>query len=104
MSTLPLSIAETRPDRIAQAIRNLQQGRSNATGSVTLRTSNTTTVVTAPNCAPTSAVLLFPTTAHAGAELAAGGCYVSAVASGSFTVTHASNSQADRTFFYACLG
>jgi hypothetical protein len=47
---------------------------------------------------------LFPRTAHAAAELAAGGCYVSAVGSGSFTLTHANNAQTDRTFSYVCLG
>lgn len=104
MSTLPLGPFEARPDRINQAIRNLQQGRSNATGSVTLAAGAPATVVTAPNCSATSQVFLFPRTAHAAAELAAGGCYVSAIASGSFTVTHANNAQADRTFSYAALG
>ena len=57
-----------------------------------------------PNCAPTAQVFLFPKTAHAAAELAAGGCYVSAVAAGTFTLTHANNAQTDRTFAYVCLG
>ena len=51
-----------------------------------------------------STVVLTPTSAHAAAELGNGTIYVSAVANGSFTVVHASNSQTDRSFVYATLG
>ena len=104
MSAPQLSPSETQPYRLVNAIRQLMQGRSNAAGSATLAASAATTTVTAPNCAPGSQVFLFPRTAHAAAELAAGGCYVSAVGSGSFTLTHANNPQTDRTFSYVCLG
>jgi hypothetical protein len=104
MSTPALAPSETRIDRIVNAIRNLQAGRNNATGSCTLAASVATTTVTAPNCAPTSQVFLFPKTAHAGAELAAGGCYISTVGNGLFVITHANNAQIDRTFGYAALG
>jgi len=104
MSALQLSPAETQAYRIVNAVRQLMQGRSNAAGSVTLAAGAAATTVTAPNCAPTSQVFLFPRTAHAAAELAAGGCYVSAVAGGAFTVAHANNAQTDRTFSYVCLG
>jgi hypothetical protein len=49
-------------------------------------------------------VLLTPTTAHAATEVGNGTLYVSAVANGSFTLAHANNNQADRTFLYACFG
>jgi len=104
MSAPQLSPAETSLYVIVNAVRQLMQGRSNAAGSVTLAASATSTAVTAPNCAALSQVFLFPRTAHAAAELAAGSCYVSAVAAGTFTVTHANNTQADRTFGYVCLG
>jgi hypothetical protein len=104
MSALQLSPSETQAYRIVNAVRQLMQGRSNAAGTVTLAASAASTAVSAPNCAPTAQVFLFPRTAHAGAELAAGGCFVSAVGSGSFTITHANNAQADRTFAYVCLG
>ena len=104
MSAPQLSPSETQPYRLVNAIRQLMQGRSNAAGSATLAAGAATTTVTAPNCAPGSQVFLFPKTAHAAAELAAGGFYVSAVASGAFTLTHANNSQTDRTFSYVCLG
>jgi hypothetical protein len=104
MSAPQLSPSETQPYIIVNAVRQLMQGRSNAAGSATLTASAVSTNVTAPNCAPSSQVFLFPRTAHAAAELAAGSCYVSAVASGGFTLSHASNNQTDRTFSYVCLG
>jgi hypothetical protein len=102
--SLELSPSETQAYRIVNAVRQLIQGRSNAAGSATLAAGASSTTVTAPNCAQSSQVLLFPKTAHAAAELAAGGCYVSAVANGSFTIAHANNAQSDRTFAYVCLG
>jgi len=91
---------ERDPNRLAQAIRELFAGRSNAAGAVTLRTSNTTTPVTAPNIGEDSKIFLSPTTAHAAAEIGNGTIYVSDVQQGGFTITHASNSQADRTFWW----
>jgi len=90
--------------KFAQAVQQLAQGRSNAAGSVTLAAGTTATTVAAINCAAGSQVFLFPRTAHAAAELAAGGCYISAVANASFAITHANNTQTDRTFGYVCLG
>jgi hypothetical protein len=88
--------------KYALALQQLAAGRSNATGSVTLTASATSTVVTADNCAPGSAVFLFPKTANAAAALST--TYVGTVAKQSFTITHANNAQTDRSFFYVCLG
>ena len=104
MSAPQLSPAETQSWRIVNAVRQLMQGRSDAAGSVTLSASAAATTVTAPNCAAGSQVFLFPRSAHAAAELAAGGCWISAIGAGAFTVTHANNAQTDRTFSYVCLG
>jgi hypothetical protein len=104
MSAPPLAPAETQPFRLVNAIRQLMQGRSNASGTVTLAPGAAATAVVAPNCAPTAQVFLFPKTLHAAAEIAGGSCYVSAVAAGTFTLTHANNAQTDRTFAYVCLG
>jgi hypothetical protein len=90
--------------KIVFTVRQLAEGRSNAVGTFTLAASAATTTVTATNCGAGSSVLCFPTTAHAGAELAAGGMYISTVSNGSFVVTHANNSQVDRTFMYVALG
>jgi len=97
-------ISETRLPRLAQAIRDLFAGRSNAVGEVTLRASQATTVVTALNVGPDSKIFLTPTTANASAEFGAGSIYVSAVGQGTFTITHANNANADKTFFWVALG
>jgi len=90
--------------KLALAIQQLAEGRSNAVGTVTLAASAATTTVAAPTCAKGSVVLFSPLTPHAAAELANGTLYVSAVANGAFTLTHASNAQVDRIFGYVCLG
>lgn len=90
--------------KYALALQQLAGGRSNAAGSVTLAAGAASTVVTADNCAPQSAVFLFPKTANAGAALAAGTTFISAVGKQSFTISHANNAQTDRAFFYVCLG
>lgn len=90
--------------QIVSTLIELVQGRSNATGKVTLTANQATTAVTATNCAEGSTPTLTPTTAHAAAEVAAGGMYVSAVANGSFTITHANNAQVDRIFLWAAFG
>jgi hypothetical protein len=104
MSAPPLAPADSAPYRLVNAIRQLMQGRSNAAGTVTLAPLAAATTVTAPNCAPSAQVFLFPKTAHAAAEIAGGACFVSAVAAGTFTLAHANNAQPDRTFAYVCLG
>lgn len=86
--------------RIVRSIRDLFEGRSNASGSFTCTQNAATTVVTAPNCSPGSVVLFSPTTANAAAELGAGTIYVSTKSQGSFTVTHANSATAGRTFDY----
>ena len=104
MSSYVVARDEKDLKKFALAIQQLAEGRSNAVGALTLAASAGSTTVVAQNCGAGSVVLLSPRTAHAAAELAAGTCYVSAVALGSFTVTHASNAQTDRTFGYVCLG
>ena len=99
-----LFIASIEQDQVKQNLfmRQLSEGRSNAVGIVTLTANAASTVVTAPSCSKSSAVFLFPTTANAAAIVAA--TYVSAVANGSFTVTHTNSATADKTFFYGCFG
>jgi hypothetical protein len=102
MSVLVLDANERDLRRVVLAVNELGRGRSNATGEFTLATSATSTTVTAPNCAAGSVVLIAPKTANAAAALST--TFVSAVNNGSFTVTHASNAQTDRTFGYECRG
>jgi hypothetical protein len=104
MSGYSVSRTEKDPAKLATAIQQLYAGRSNANGVVTLAASATSTVVNAPNCSAASAVFLFQTTADAAAALAT--TYVSPanVLNGQFIITHASNAQSDRTFFFVCVG
>ena len=95
---------ETDLKKIVLAIQQIAAGRSNAVGTVTLATGLATTTVTAPNCATGSTPILTPASANAATELGNGTMYVSAVANGSFTLTHANSSTAGRTFLYALLG
>lgn len=97
-------ITESDLKKIVLAIQQLAAGRSNAVGSVTLATGSATTTVSTPNCAAGSTPILTPATANAAAELGNGTMYVSAVANGSFTITHANSATAGRTFLYAILG
>lgn len=86
--------------RIVRGIRDLFEGRSNATGRFTVTQNQATTVVTAPNCGPESEIFLQAVSPNAAAEVGAGTIYVSAVAPGAFTVTHANSATADRIFAY----
>ena len=95
---------EKDPFKIVRAVRELFEGRSNAVGGFALVANAASTSVTAANCGAGSAVMLTPTSAHAATEVGNGTIYVSAVVNGSFTVTHANNSQTDRTFLYAAPG
>lgn len=90
--------------KYATSLQQLASGRSNATGVVTLKASATSTVVSDINCSADSIINLDPATANAAAERASGSCFVSAVANKSFTITHRSNAQTDRTFRYAIQG
>ena len=76
-------------------------GAGNNTSNVTLTVSATSTVVTDQRSGPDAFIGLMPTTANAAAALAT--TYIS-VTKGSFTITHASNTQSDRTFRYCIMG
>lgn len=93
---------EMNVGRIVQAVRELFQGRSLATGTVTLTASATSTTVRADNCGDESLIVLSPLTANAAAALAT--TYVSDVTNGSFTLTHANNAQTDRNFGWEARG
>jgi len=100
-------IAETDLKKIILSLQQLAAGRSNATGIVTLAVNVATTTVTPTqtgSIASGSTPILTPTTANAATEVGNGTMYVSAVANGSFTITHANAATTGRTFLYAILG
>lgn len=86
------------------SLQQFAAGRSNAIGSFTLAISAATTTVMDINCASGSTVIPVPTTANAATEAGNGTMYLSAVANGSFTFTHANSATTGRTFKYAIYG
>lgn len=87
---------------LVDVVNNAISGRTNNTGSVTLTASSTTTTLTDRRLSADSKVVFEPTTANAATARAA--LYVSAKASGSFTLTHASSANTDQTFDYVITG
>lgn len=95
---------EKNPQVLAVAIRHLAEGRSNAAGQVTLRANETTTTVTSDVISAGCFPLLTPASATAATAMGAGAVYVSAVANGSFVITHNSTADVDRTFHWFAVG
>lgn len=89
------------PD-IVQAILQLIAGRGNFVGQVTLTPNAASTVVSFENCSNVCKVFLQARTANAAAAVAT--TYISSVIQGGFTITHANNAQADKTFDFECVG
>lgn len=90
--------------KYAAAIKELGQGRTNAAGTITLRANQTTTTVPAPNCGEGNKVFLFPATANAAAVITSTYVLESNVTPGQFIVTHPSNVNADKTFYWVAFG
>ncbi len=88
--------------KMARAINNILKGKTNNTGDVTLTANAASTVVTDPRVGYYSVVTLSPTTANAAAALAT--TYIATYGDGTFTITHANNAQADKTFKYVVTG
>lgn len=86
---------------LKQAINYAMKGKTNNTGEVTLTANAASTPVTEKLCTENSVVLLQPLTANAAAAL--GTTYITAGA-GTFTITHANNSQVDKSFKYVIIG
>lgn len=105
-SGLYLNASETDPRKQNDAIRQLIEGRSNAVGMVTLAHDGvaTTTTVSAQTCGPNSAVILFPTTAHAAAVVATTYVPPATVTPKQFIINHAATANADVTFYFLCIG
>lgn len=92
-----LQPSETSLTTIVRTIIELCKGHSNSIGTTTLASGTTTTTVQAPTCSETSVVIFSERTANAAAERGNGTMYVTP-GRGQFVITHANNSQTDRTF------
>ncbi len=91
------------PRETANVVNLLVDGKINAAGEVTLGASAASTTVTDYRVGSESVIVFTPTTANAAAEQG-GTMFLSARAKQSFTITHANNSQTDRTFIYIVIG
>lgn len=89
---------------ISAWIREANQGKIMNVGNVTLAASAATTVVKEPRAGANSFIGLMPTTANAASAVGAGSVYISSQSAQAFTITHANNATADRTFRYCILG
>lgn len=103
-----LNVPLSMPDQaqhlrlISNVVNNTMDGKINATGSVTLTASATSTTLTDARIGANSIILFMPTTANG--NTAKANLYVSARADGSATLNHASSTNTDQTFGYVVLG
>jgi len=105
MSVIPLSLQEKSLFLLCDRINQLAQGRTNATGTVTLSsTGATSTTVSAASCGASSVVKLSPQTANAAAALATSYIPSTDVTAQQFIVHHSSSTTTDRTFGWVALG
>ena len=88
------------PRNVAEVINSAMAGKTNNTGSVTLRASNTTTTITDERLGFDSVILLSPLTANAAAQTP----YISTKAKGSVVITHTSVASTDLDFDYIIVG
>ena len=102
MSLQVLSPQSATTLQVATTLNEMLKGRANNVGSVTLTPSVTTTTIVDIRVKQTMTAVLIPRTANAAAAMA--NVYISAVADGSITLTHASTATVDRTFDYVLHG
>lgn len=88
--------------QLARAINRINGGKFNATGTVTLRASQTTTTLSDPRIGFTSFVGLMPTTLNA--AFAYQLFYINTFKAGSCVINHQSNVAVDQTFVYLVIG
>lgn len=99
-----VSLDENYIRKLVRVVNQIMRGKTNNTGEVTLDTTTTATVVADINVGAESFISFMPTTANAALEVSSGSMYVSTVGDQTFTVTHDSNTTADRTFIYTVVG
>src|SRR5512139_1422422 len=106
MSGGALWLAENEKDQRRQnaAVRQLMEGRSNATGSVTFSTDATSTSVTAPTVGASSVIVLMPQTSAAAAALATSYIPSTDVSPKVFIVHHSSSTSTSCVFGWIALG
>jgi hypothetical protein len=102
-SGYPLASGERRPQQIVNAVIALENGQLRYTGDVTVLINKTTTVVTSVLAGIGQRVFISPQTAVAAAEVATTWAPPVTIA-GQFTIHHASNATAGRTWSWLVAG
>ena len=97
-----LQPAGESPRNTATAINQLIQGRSNATGTVTLTAGTTSTTIENDIFNENAQVFLSARTLNAAGAIAT--TYATVTAAGTVTITHANTGTTDRTFGYLVIG
>lgn len=101
MASLNVGQNEKDPRRLADTIRQLVEGKTNAIVTATLTASATSTTVKAPTCSPSSYILPCALTQDACHDIP----FMSfAPGTGQFVITHANNSLNTRTFGFMVVG
>ena len=95
-----LNYMGSNPREVAEVTNGIMNGKTNNTGSVLLRASNTTTTITDERLGFDSVILLSPLTANAAAQIP----YPSTKAKGSVVITHTSTAHTDLNFDYIIVG
>lgn len=103
---LPPAPRDPSARRLWEVLAQVRRGKMDAVTELTLTANAATSTLAWKGLSPQSVVLFDPKTANAAAELAAGTMYVLTANRGNdtWTVTHANNAQADRTFQVAIIG
>lgn len=89
--------------KIVSSIHQLAQGQTNSKGTFTLAANLTATTVSIATASTTSCINWQPTTADAAAQMATLFC-TGGSTSGTFVLTHASNTSTDQTFNFVVHG
>ena len=92
--------------QISQSVNQMLTGKTNNVLDFTATASAASTTITDARIGVNTALIFTPTSANASAEIGAGTIYVSSASrvNGSVAVTHANNSQTDRTFKVVLVG
>ena len=92
--------------RLWDALHSMRLGKIECTGEITLTANAATTVLNRKGLSPQSVVHFDPKTANAATELYGATMYVLTAnrANDAWTITHANNANADKTFQYTAIG
>ena len=92
--------------RLWDSLHALRLGKMECTGEITLTANAATTVLNRVGLSPQSVVHFDPKTANAATELYGATMYVLTANRGNdaWTITHANNANADKTFQYTAIG